>query len=97
MVLRHCLIASSFITFSAIGCSDWANSTADNTKQVVQQSNVTQLLIKAKSSHKAEDFVNQGNNLLDSHRYQDAIAAYDRAIAIKPQIAEAWINSSDRN
>jgi tetratricopeptide (TPR) repeat protein len=92
MVLRRCLIASSFITFSTIGCSDWANSTAENTKQVIQESNVSQLLIKAQSSQKAEDFVSQGNNLLDTHRYQDAIAAYDRAIAIKPKIAEAWIN-----
>jgi len=92
MVLRRCLVASSFITFSTFGCSNLANSTANNTTQVVQESNVSQLLVGAKSPQKAENFLDQANNLLDARRYQDSIAAYDKAIAIQPKIAEAWIN-----
>ena len=50
------------------------------------------LLPEAKATQKAEDLFDQGNNLLDAQRYQDAIAFYDKAIAIKPESAEVWIN-----
>ncbi len=92
MVFRHCFVASGLIAFLAFGCSGGANSSAENTTQVVQESNVTQLFIEAKATQKAEDFFHQGNNLLDRENYEDAIKAYDKAIAIKVESPEAWIN-----
>lgn len=92
MVLRRCLVASSFITFSTFGCGNWAHSTANNTTQVVQESNISQQLIGTQSPQKAAEFLKQANSLLDARRYQDAIAAFDQAIAIEQNIPEAWIN-----
>ncbi|WP_138500418.1 tetratricopeptide repeat protein [Nostoc sp. PA-18-2419] len=92
MVFRHGFIASSLIVFFAFGCSNGANSSTENTTQFVQKSNVTQLLVEAKATQNAEVFLTQGNNLLDNQRYQDAIKAYDKAIAMKAEIVEAWIN-----
>ncbi|OUL27673.1 hypothetical protein BV372_25530 [Nostoc sp. T09] len=38
----------------------------------------------------AQDFVNEGNDLGASKRYKEAIASYDKAIALKPDDADAW-------
>ncbi|MHC5730413.1 MAG: tetratricopeptide repeat protein, partial [Nostoc sp.] len=83
MVFQRCFVASGLIAFLAFGCSGGENSSIANTTQVVQETNVTQLLIEAKATQKAEDFFHQGNHLLDGQRYEDAIKAYDQAIAIK--------------
>lgn len=92
MVFQRCFIASSLIAFFAFGCSGGTNSSTEKTTQVVQESNVTQLFIEAKATQKAEDFFHQGNHLLDRQSYEDAIKAYDKAIAIKVENPEAWIN-----
>ncbi|WP_243903063.1 tetratricopeptide repeat-containing S1 family peptidase [Aetokthonos hydrillicola] len=46
----------------------------------------------AKKQEEPENFFNKGNSLFDSQRYEEAIAAYDKAIAIKPDYAYAWNN-----
>ncbi|MDJ0899053.1 MAG: tetratricopeptide repeat-containing serine protease family protein [Xenococcus sp. MO_188.B8] len=40
----------------------------------------------------AEDFYNQGNDLLASEKYQEAIISYDKAIEINPDDYQAWTN-----
>ena len=92
MVIWRQLIASSLISFLAIGCSDLANSSPDNTKQVVQESNVNQLITEVQDSQKAENLLLQGNGLLDTHRYQEALGVYNQVIAIKTDSAETWVN-----
>ncbi len=48
MVFWRCLITSGFITFFTFGCGDIANSSAENTKQIVQESNVTRAVDRSK-------------------------------------------------
>ncbi len=74
MVFWRCSVACGFIAFFAFGCGYGTNSSIENTKQVVQESNVAQLLVEAKASQKVEDFFHQGNSLLDAHRYEAAIS-----------------------
>ncbi len=42
----------------------------------------------------AEEWFNKGNKLYDQGDFLGAIAAYDHAIAIKPDFYEAWNNKS---
>lgn len=44
------------------------------------------------STSQAINFYNDGNSLLDAGKYQEAIAAFDRAIKIKPRFASALTN-----
>ena len=92
MVFWRRFVASGFITFFTLGCGDGAKSSIENTKQVIQEINVAQLLTEAQASQKAEHLFRQGNNFLDAKRYQDAVEAYDQAIAIKPESADTWVN-----
>jgi tetratricopeptide (TPR) repeat protein len=92
MVVWRCFIACGFISFLTIGCGDLAISSTENTKQVVQESNVTQLLTEVKDSQKAENLLHQGNSFLDTNRYKEALSFYDQAIAIKTDSAEIWVN-----
>jgi tetratricopeptide (TPR) repeat protein len=39
-----------------------------------------------------QQFLEEGNNLLNAGRYEEAIASYDYAIAIKPYLYKAWHN-----
>ena len=48
--------------------------------------------VGATESLTADDYYNQGNDWLAQDRYQEAIVAYDKAIKIKPDYADAWIN-----
>lgn len=43
-------------------------------------------------SNNPEVWYNQGNKLLNSQKYEEAIAAYKQAIQIKPDLIEAWNN-----
>ncbi|MGM3308568.1 tetratricopeptide repeat protein [Anabaena sp. WFMT] len=92
MVVWRCFIACGFMSFLTIGCGDLAISSAENTKQVVQESNVTQLLTEVKDSQKADKLLHQGNSFLDSNRYKEALSFYDQAIAIKTDSPETWVN-----
>ena len=40
----------------------------------------------------AQDFLNKGNDLYASKKYEEAIAAYEKAIQFKPDHANAWNN-----
>ena len=60
MVVWRQLIASSLISFLAIGCSDLANSSPDNTKQVVQESNVNQLITEVQDQSKSRKLITTG-------------------------------------
>ena len=40
----------------------------------------------------SEDWFAEGNQLFDLQKYEEAIASYDKAIAIKPDYHEAWYN-----
>jgi tetratricopeptide (TPR) repeat protein len=42
----------------------------------------------------ASDYLKQGNALFFESRYDDAIAAYDRAIALNPELYEAWFTKA---
>ena len=44
------------------------------------------------SSLKALGYYNQGNSLIKEERYEEAITAFDEAVKIKPNFAEAWTN-----
>ncbi len=92
MICWRCFVACGFITLSTLGCGDGANSTGKYSQQVVQETNVAKLLKEANVSQKAQGFLKEGNNLFNSHRYGEAIAAYDKALSINPDIADAWIN-----
>ena len=55
--------------------------------------NIPEEKLEARASLSAEDFYNQGNDLLfASEKYQEAIASYDQALEIKPDYAKAWHN-----
>jgi tetratricopeptide (TPR) repeat protein len=45
-----------------------------------------------KASREAATALNEGNRLLGEHKYVEALKAYDRAIAINPDVAEAHYN-----
>jgi tetratricopeptide (TPR) repeat protein len=92
MVFRRGLVASSLIVFLTFGCSNGAKSSIENSTQVIQESNVTQFFVEAKATQTAEVYFKQGNNLLDRQGYEDAIKAYNKAIAIKAEMPETWIN-----
>lgn len=92
MVIWQRLIASSLISCLAIGCNDLANSSSDNAQQVVQQTNVNQLITEVQDSQKAETLLLQGNGLLDSHRYQEALIVYNQVIALKNDSPETYVN-----
>ncbi|WP_413175455.1 tetratricopeptide repeat protein [Anabaena azotica] len=40
----------------------------------------------------SEDWFEEGNQLFDLEKYEEAITSYDKAIAIKPDYHEAWYN-----
>lgn len=86
------LKAISLLALLLVGCSHETNSAGEMSKQVIQKTNVSPLLAKAYETQKVEDYFKQGNNFLESHRYQDAIAEYEKALQIKPDKYEAWIN-----
>jgi tetratricopeptide (TPR) repeat protein len=93
MIWRRCVIVSSLISLVAFGCSDSATSSSiEKTRQVVQDSNVAQLLTEAQDSQKAKTLLLQGNNLLDAQRYQDALIAYNQAVIFKSDSVEIWVN-----
>jgi len=98
MVPWRCLIASGLISLMTVGCSNSANSSklsAQKTQQVLEENNVSQLWSTAKVLQKAESLLQQGNNYLDAQRYQDALTAYDKAITIKANSVDLWINRGD--
>ena len=43
----------------------------------------------------ANDWINKGSALIQLGKYDEAVLAYDRAIEIDPQYAEAWNNKGD--
>ncbi|MFM6276887.1 MAG: tetratricopeptide repeat protein, partial [Dolichospermum sp.] len=92
MVIWQSLIVSSLISLMIIGCSDPANYSSENTKKVVQENNVNQLLTEVQDNQKAETLLIEANSLLDAHRYQEALVFYNRIIAIKNDSAETWVN-----
>ena len=55
---------------------------------IIKQQN-TEPVTQKKSS---EDLINEGNKLFNLQKYTEAIASYDKAIAIKPNFHEAWYN-----
>ncbi|MEP0771233.1 tetratricopeptide repeat-containing serine protease family protein [Trichocoleus sp. ST-U1] len=54
--------------------------------------NVAQVSTEAQATQKAEDFINEGNDFYIKQSYDDALAAYDKAIALKPDYSVAWYN-----
>ncbi|NES18553.1 MAG: tetratricopeptide repeat protein [Symploca sp. SIO3E6] len=46
--------------------------------------------VEATESLTADDYYNQGNDLLAQDLYEEAIVAYDKALEIKPDYADAW-------
>ncbi len=54
--------------------------------------NIPKVSTKSQPVLKAEDFYNQGNDLLASNNYQKALESYNKAIAIKPDYYLAWDN-----
>jgi tetratricopeptide (TPR) repeat protein len=40
----------------------------------------------------AEDYKTNGNKYYQEKKYQDAITEYDKALALKPDYKEAWLN-----
>ena len=89
MVVWRDLGATSLIALLIFSCSDGTNSAGQMSKEVVQKTNVSQLLVEAYDTQKAEDYFQQGNNFLESHRYTEAIAEYEKAIKINPDNNEA--------
>ncbi|MEL7244969.1 MAG: tetratricopeptide repeat protein, partial [Cyanobacteria bacterium J06573_2] len=84
-------VASGLTAFLIFGCSDWAESTRQDNRIVVQETNVARLLTQ-NSAKQLEDLFVQGNKFLETNRYEDAIAAYDKVVMAAPDNAEAWIN-----
>jgi serine/threonine protein kinase len=68
-----------------------SQNTKPVTQSVVKQQN-TQPLTEQISNKSNQGGVEQGNQLFNLQRYQEAIASYDKAIAIKPKDHEAWHN-----
>ena len=95
MVVWRYVGATGLIALLIVGCSDGTNSAGEMSKQVVQKTNVSQLLAEAYETQKVEDYFQQGNNFLESQRYLDAVAAYDKALKIKPDKYEALINQGN--
>ena len=95
MVVWRYVGATGLIALLIVGCRNWTNSPGKISNQVVQETNVSRLLTEAKQTQKVEDYFQQGNNFLESHRYEDAVAAYDKAIKIKPDKYEALINQGN--
>jgi tetratricopeptide (TPR) repeat protein len=85
-------VASGLIILLATGCGNEANPPGEYTQQVVQESNVAQLLTEAQTTQKVDSLFRQGNNLLNAQKYSDAIAKYDQVLAIRHSFAEGWIN-----
>ncbi|MEH1826083.1 MAG: tetratricopeptide repeat-containing serine protease family protein [Nostoc sp.] len=54
--------------------------------------NVSQIIVEAEMIQKPQDFFNEGTDYLAKQKYEQAIASYDRAIAIKPDYYEARHN-----
>ncbi|MEP0785005.1 tetratricopeptide repeat-containing serine protease family protein [Coleofasciculus sp. FACHB-129] len=54
--------------------------------------NVAQVPTQVEATLKALDFSNQGNNFYIKQSYEDALASYDKAIALKPDYTDAWHN-----
>ncbi|MDZ7965449.1 MAG: tetratricopeptide repeat-containing serine protease family protein [Nostoc sp. DedSLP03] len=53
---------------------------------------LTEVVKQAEITQKSEDFWNEGNDYFVKQKYKEAIASYDKAIAIKPDYHEAWYN-----
>jgi tetratricopeptide (TPR) repeat protein len=92
MVTRNSLISSSLTAWLMFGCTGLVEAPEDYSQQVVQETNVAQLLRTAQTSKKVEDLFNQGNKLLESRRYEEAIATYDKLLSLKPDRVDAWNN-----
>jgi tetratricopeptide (TPR) repeat protein len=92
MTSWRCFVASGLMTLLTLGCSNEANPPGEYTQQAVQESNVAQLLTEAQTIQKVDSLFRQANNFFNAHNYSDAIATYDRVLAIRPSFAEAWTN-----
>ncbi|MEW6493765.1 MAG: tetratricopeptide repeat protein [Cyanobacteriota bacterium] len=55
----------------------------------------TVLMVSLIRSNNATDLYNRGETLLELKRYEDALTAYNRAVEIKPEYAEAWKGKGD--
>ncbi|MFW9263632.1 tetratricopeptide repeat protein, partial [Nostoc sp. CALU 546] len=53
--------------------------------------NVSKILTEAEATQKSQDFLNEGNDYFVKDKYEQAIASYDKAIAIKPDYYEALL------
>ncbi|MFN6526482.1 tetratricopeptide repeat-containing serine protease family protein [Nostoc sp. ChiSLP03a] len=53
---------------------------------------LTEVVKQAEITQKSEDFWNEGNNYFVKQKYKEAIASYDKAVAIKPDDHLAWNN-----
>lgn len=95
MVVLRDLKAIILLGLLIVGCSDGTNSAGEMSKQVVEKTNVSPLLAEAYETQKVEDYFKQGNNFLESQRYTEAIAEYEKALKIKPDKYEAWINQGN--
>ncbi len=50
------------------------------------------LLIFSSGCDSAEDWFEEGNNLYNQDRYEEAADCYQKALAINPYYADAWVN-----
>jgi tetratricopeptide (TPR) repeat protein/tRNA A-37 threonylcarbamoyl transferase component Bud32 len=55
----------------------------------------TVLAVNVINSTNATDLTNRGETLLELKRYDDALKAYNRAVEIRPEYAEAWNGQGD--
>lgn len=80
------------IVLLIIGCTEGDNYPKSDTKEVVQKSNVSQLINETKQKQAAKVLFEQGNDLLQAQKYSEAIELYNRALAIKPNYDRVWVN-----
>lgn len=67
-----------------------ANSQAGDAVGTFKRGMPINVYAQSETAQKAEDFFNQGNDYFVKQNYQQALVSYERAIAIKPDFAEAW-------
>jgi tetratricopeptide (TPR) repeat protein len=92
MVSYRYFVTSMIINLLLCSCGNLNNSSGSNIKQVVQKTNVTELIQQVKTSQQSAKLFIQANSLLNSHHYQHAIALYDQVLQIEPNKSEALIN-----
>lgn len=51
--------------------------------------------VQKTSDDKKRDWRAKGDALLARGKYKDAVKAYDKAIAINPQLSDVWYNKSN--